>query len=82
MRHILPILLVTLSFPAFALQSETAKAVPTHIAQELRPGKGQARVRDASAARAATPRSPALGQGTERTRTYQVAKPGEGAPKT
>ncbi len=82
MRLLLPILMVTLGFPAFALQSEAAKPGPTHIVQELRPGKGQTRVRDTSKARAATPRTAALAQGTERIRTYQVAKPGEGAPKT
>ena len=81
MRPILPILLVTLNLPAFAVQSEPARPGPTHIIQEIRSGKGQPRVREASAARTATLRTPSPAEGAGCTRTYQAAKPGEGAPK-
>ena len=76
MRRILnclPIILVTLSLPALAAQAES----PKPIIRIIRSGKGQARVRDASAARTA---SPDQAGGTVR-RPYKAAKPGEGAPK-
>lgn len=74
-------ILLTASFSAFAAQTEPAGASPTHRTQVLRPGKGEARVRDASAARTASPRPTPPAEGTGRSRPYQAPKPGEGAPK-
>jgi hypothetical protein len=82
MRRILPflpIILATLGLPTLAVQTEAPKPVPTQIIQIIRTGKGQPRVRDMSAARVASLRT--LDQGGGHTRPYQVAKPGEGAPK-
>jgi hypothetical protein len=73
--HFLPIVLIPLSLPSIAAQAEASN---TQIIQIIRSGKGLPRVRDASAARVAAPRTvdPA-----GRTVPYQVPKPGEGAPK-
>jgi hypothetical protein len=71
----LPALLVTLGIPALAAQPETPNPTPRHLIQPLRPGAGQPRVRQGAAVQSA-----AQG-GKVRTRAYQAAKPGEGAPK-
>ena len=74
MRMILSFLLATLALPALAAQPETPGPAPRAFIQDLRPGAGRPRVRDAAVQNAAKG-NPA------RTRTYQAAKPGEGAPK-
>ncbi len=74
-----PIFLLALSLPAFAAPPEAPEAV--HRTQRLRTGEGEPRVREPAAARVATPRKVAPAQGTARSRPYQAAKPGEGAPK-
>jgi hypothetical protein len=80
MRHnlpFLPILLLALSTPAFALPPDS----PRHRIQILRSGNGQPRIRDAAASRVATPRTLDQTGGTRRSRPYQIAQPGEGEPK-
>ncbi len=74
-----PTFLLALSLPAFAGPPEAPEAV--HRTQSLRAGEGEPRVRETTAARAAAPRKAAPAQGTARSRPYQAAKPGEGAPK-
>jgi len=74
-------LLLSASLSAFAAQAEPAGASPTHRTQVLRAGKGEPRVRDAASARRATDRPQAAAEGRGRSRPYQPAKPGEGAPK-
>jgi len=73
----LPLLLVALSAPAFALPPDS----PRHLVQTLRSGPGQPRVRDASAGRVTAPRTLDRADGTSRSRPYRVAQPGEGEPK-
>ncbi len=75
------VILLTASPSAFAAQTEPAGASPTHRTQVLRPGKGEARVRDAASARKASDRPPTPAEGSGRSRPYQAPKPGEGAPK-
>ena len=70
----LPAVLATL-IPAFAAPPETPGPAPRHLIQPLRPGAGQPRVRQDAAVQGG-----AQG-GKVRTRAYQAAKPGEGAPK-
>jgi hypothetical protein len=67
-RSILPILMF-----ALGLQAISAQPAPRRV-RELRPGVGEPRLRDPSAARTAQPRG-------ERVLPYKAAKPGEGAPK-
>ena len=77
----LPIILITLSVPAFAVPPESPKPDAMHIIQIIRSGKGQPRVRDASLARTAALRTVDPAEGMGQTRPYQEPKPGEGAPK-
>jgi len=77
--NIMPILLLAASLPAFSVQPQSPPPGPTHRIQVFRAGKGQPRVRDVAAARTVSPRI--ANQDTGRTRPYQVAKAGEGAPK-
>ena len=79
--NVMPMILLAASLPAFSAQPEPPSPGSTHRVQVLRAGKGEPRVRDAVAARKASPRTPDQGQGTGRTRPYQAAKPGEGEPK-
>ncbi len=74
-------ILLTASMSALAAQSEPTGSSPTHRTQVLRPGKGEARVRDAASARKASERPAAPVEGSGRSRPYQAPKPGEGAPK-
>ena len=71
--------LLALSLPAFG--APPAVPEPAHRTQSLRAGEGEPRVRETTPARAAGPRKAAPAQGTARSRPYQAAKPGEGAPK-
>lgn len=73
--------LLALSLPAFAAPPEAPRLDAVHRTQSLRAGEGEPRVRETTAARAAGPRKAASAQGTARSRPYQAAKPGEGAPK-
>ncbi len=70
------LVLLALSLPAFAVPPEAV-----HRTQAFRTGEGEPRVRETTPARAAGPRKAAPAQGTARSRPYQAAKPGEGAPK-
>lgn len=84
MRITLPpvaMILLTAGVSAFAVQSEPPGSNSTHRTQVFRSGKGEPRVRDAATARTASARSAAPAEGTGRSRPYQAAKPGEGAPK-
>ena len=79
--NVMPMILLAVSIPVFAVQSETPSPVFTHRIQVFRAEKGEPRMRAVLTARTAPSRTPhqVLGQG--RTRPYQVAKPGEGSPK-
>ncbi|GEM_PF-5469405 len=66
---LLALLVASLGLPASEAPKDTTRPVRTE--------KGEPRVRDAAKGRAASERVPAPG----RTRPYQPAKPGEGAPK-
>lgn len=79
--NVMPILLLAAGLPAFAVPQESPSPGSTHRIQVFRAGKGDARVRDAATARTASPRTPNQTQEKGRTRPYQPAKPGEGAPK-
>ncbi len=77
--HLVSIMLGMQSFPTFAVQPEPIR--PKHIIKIIRPREGQPRARDVSAGRAASPRMVDQAKSMGRTRPYQAAKPGEGAPK-
>ncbi|MDP1833180.1 MAG: hypothetical protein Q8K67_14060 [Geothrix sp.] len=79
--NVMPLILLAASLPAFSVQTESPGPGSTHRIQVFRAGKGEPRVRDAEAARTASPRPPNQVQDTGRTRPYQAAKPGEGEPK-
>ena len=79
--HLMPMLLLTAALPALAAQPEPPTSGASHTTQVFRSGKGEPRVRTAAASRTATQRPPSPAEGTGRTRPYQPAKPGEGAPK-
>jgi hypothetical protein len=84
MRRILkvmPVILLVASLPAFPAQPESPNPGSTHRIQAYRAGKGEPRVREAATARTASPRPSNQVQDKGRTRPYQAAKPGEGAPK-
>lgn len=81
MLNLMPILLLTVSLPVFSAQTESPSPGATHRVQVFQSGKGEPRVRAAAAGRTASPRALSSVQGTGRTRPYQPAKPGEGAPK-
>ncbi len=76
---LLPLFLLALSLPAFAAPPEAPRAA--HRTQNLRPGQGEPRVCETTAARTAAPRKDSQAPGAEHTRVYRPAKPGEGAPK-
>lgn len=80
--HTLNIALVMLSLPAWAQQPAPPASGTTHIIRIIRSGQGQPRVRDAAAARTASPRKVTQTERASRTRPYQVPKPGEGEPKS
>ncbi|GLH71812.1 hypothetical protein GETHLI_03140 [Geothrix limicola] len=75
------LLLLAGNLSALAVQPEPPRSVATHRIQVIRPGKGEPRTREAVAARTASPQTPTTDGGMRRTRPYQPAKPGEGAPK-
>ena len=79
--NLMPMILLAASLPAFSVQPESPSPGATHRIQVFRAGKGEPRVREAVAARTASPRTPNQTQDTGRTRPYQVPKPGEGTPK-
>ena len=79
--HVMPMILLAASLPAVSVQPETPGPGPAHRVQVFRAGKGEPRVREAVPARTASPRPASQGQDAGRTRPYQAAKPGEGAPK-
>jgi hypothetical protein len=79
--NVMPLILLAASLSASSAQAEPPSPGSTHRIQVFRTGKGEPRVRDAVAARTASPRTPDQVQAPGRTRPYQAAKPGEGAPK-
>lgn len=79
--NLMPMILLAASLPAFSAQPDSPSSGATHRIQVFRAGKGEPRVREAAPARTAPPRPPNQAQDTGRTRPYQAAKPGEGAPK-
>ncbi len=79
--NLIPMLLLAANLPAFSAQPESPTPGSTHRIQVFRAGKGEPRVRDAAAARTASPRTSNQAQETGRTRPYRAAKPGEGEPK-
>jgi hypothetical protein len=79
--NVMPMILLAACLPAYSVQPESPSPGSTHRIQVFREGKGEPRVRGAVAARNAASAAQHQVQGTGRTRPYQVAKPGEGAPK-
>ena len=80
--NVFPMLLLVASLPAHTAQPEAPSPASTHRIQVFRAGKGEPRVREAVAARKGdSPATPQQAQDAGRTRPYQAAKPGEGAPK-
>ena len=79
--NVMPLLLLAASLPVFSAQPDSPSPGSTHRIQVFRTGKGEPRVRDAVAARTASPRTPSPSQDKESTRPYQAGKPGEGTPK-
>ena len=81
MLNVLPMLLVAVSLPVLSAQSEASATGSTHSIQVYRAGKGEPRVRQAAAARTATPRASEQIRDGGRSQPYKAAKPGEGEPK-
>ena len=81
MLNVIPMILLAVSFPAFSAQPEAPTTGSTHRIQVYRAGKGEPRVRQAAAARTATPRASEQIQDGGRSQPYKPAKPGEGEPK-
>jgi hypothetical protein len=79
--NVMPIILMAVSLPAYSIQPESPRPDATHRIHVYREGKGEPRVRDTTGARSASSPTPNPGEDKGRTRPYQVAKPGEGAPK-
>lgn len=79
--YVVPMLLLAGNLSALSVQPESQRPGAAHRVQVIRAGKGEPRVREAAAARTASPQTSNTGPSTRRTRPYQAAKPGEGAPK-
>lgn len=79
--NILPLLLLAASLPVLSGQSAPPSPGTAQRIQVFRAGKGVSRVREAQAARVASPQVRGQEPGPGRTRPYQAAKPGEGVPK-
>lgn len=59
----------------------TLPALSSNLIRPIRTGTGQPRTRDSATAASAAQRTQTQPVGAGVTRTYQPAKPGEGAPK-
>jgi hypothetical protein len=81
MLNALPMILLMASIPALSAQPVAPTSGSTHRIQVYRAGKGEPRVREAAAARTASPRVAEQAMGGGRSQPYQPAKPGEGEPK-
>ena len=79
--HFLPLLLMSIGLSAFSAATASPDPAPGHLVQVIRPGKGDARVQDTAPANPGYKRTAGHAAGSGRTRPYQPAKPGEGAPK-